>query len=107
MVIKLTINKKTGDAYSSNAKPAQNVIYIADREQTKSKHLQIAGRIKAHADTVTGNDIMNDTLQDAVDCILKVHFESEETRNSRNSTPLVHPFRKLHSVISTDDDRDD
>lgn len=99
MVVKPTINKKAG--------PVKNVIYIADRDKTQSKRLNEPTSINSHTDPVTGINLLNDTHQNVVDGIIKVHFESEKTHESYLSTPLDLPVRKLSSVISTDDEHDD
>ena len=105
MVIKPTINKKAGASHLSKAGPVQNVIYIADRDKTQSKRLHEPTSITSHTDPVTGNDVLDDTHPNVVDGIMKVHFESENTRKSYLSTPLNHPVRKLSSVVSADDDQ--
>jgi hypothetical protein len=104
MVIKLPINKKTGVAHASNVEPVQNVIYIADRVKRQTKRSRSFASITAHPDPVKGNDILHNTLQDAVDGICKVYFETDKTRNSRHSAALIYPFRKLPTAISTNDD---
>ena len=104
MVIKLTINKKTGVAHASNVEPVQNVIYIADRVKRQTKRSRKLASITAHPDPVKENDILHNTLQDAVDSIFKVYFESDKTPNSCHSAAMIYPFRKLPTVISTNDD---
>lgn len=91
----------------SSAEPAQNVIYIADHVKVQSKRLRKPANITSHTEPAAGNDLLNDTLKGAVDGILKVHFESDKTRNSCHTTPLIHSFRKLRAVISTNDDQNE
>lgn len=105
MVFKPTIDPRAGASHSSKLGPSQNVSDITDRDKTQSRRLHEPTSITSHTDPVTGNDILDDTHPFVVDGIMKVYFESEQTRKDYLSTPFNHPVSKLNATASEDDDR--
>lgn len=105
MVFKPTIDPQSGASHSSKFVPSQNVIDITDRDKTQSKRLHEPTSITSHTDPITGNDVLDDTHPFVVDGIMKVYFESEQTRKDYLSTPFNHPVGKLNTAASEDDDR--
>ena len=105
MFFKQTNGPKAGAPDHSNVGPLQNVIDVTDRDKTQSRRLHEPTSITSHTDPITGNDVLDDTHPFVVDGIMKVYFESEQTRKDYLSTPFNHPVRKLNTAASVDDDR--
>ncbi|MFV1993693.1 MAG: hypothetical protein ACC635_07300, partial [Acidiferrobacterales bacterium] len=59
----------------------------------------------SHTDPITGNDVMGFMHPFAVDGIVTVYFESEQTRKTYMSTPFNHPVTNLKAEPSTEYDR--
>lgn len=105
MLFKPTISPRAGASHFTKVGPLQNVIDITDRDKTQSKRLHEPTSITSHTDPITGKDVLGDTHPFVVDGIMKVYFESEQTRKDYLSTPFNHPVGKLKTAASEDDDR--
>jgi hypothetical protein len=105
MLFKSTTGPKAGASHYSESGALQNVVDIADRDKTQSKLLHEPTSITSHTDPITGNDVPGDMHPFVIDGIMKVYFESEQTRKDYLSTPFNHPVRKLSTAASADDDR--
>ena len=105
MFVKSNTSSKAGALFSFRTSPLMNLNDITDRDKTQSKRLHEPTSITSHTDPITGNDIFGSTHPYVEDGIMKVYFESEQTRKDYLSTPFNHPVRKLTAAASEDDDR--
>lgn len=105
MNIKPNTGLKAGAAPYSMVGPLLNVADITDRDKTQSKRLHEPNSITSHTDPITGNDVLDNDHPFVVDGIMKVYFESEQTRKDYLSTPFNRPVRKLNIKASVNDDR--
>ena len=105
MFVKSNTSTKEGALLSFMSRPLKNIIDIEERDKTQSKRLHEPTSITSHTDPVTGNDVFGITHPYVEDGIMKVYFESEQTRKDYLSTPFNHPVRKLTTAASEDDDR--
>jgi len=105
MFVKSNTSSKAGALFSFRTSPLMNLNDITDRDKTQSKRLHEPTSITSHTDPITGNDIFGSTHPYVEDGIMKVYFESEQTRKDYLSTPFNHPVRKLTTAASEDDDR--
>jgi len=105
MFIKYTADPKAGALRPNRADPIMNFVDRTDRDKTQSNRLHEPTSITSHTDPVTGNDVFGSTHPFVVDGIMKVYFESEQTRKDYLSTPFNHPVRNLGTADPADDDR--
>jgi hypothetical protein len=76
------------------------------RDQEQSRRLHEPTHMDSSIDPITGNDIKNRVNHPHLDDgNLTVYFESDATHQAYLATPFNHPYPKLPSKASAEDDR--
>ena len=76
------------------------------RDKEQSHRLHEPTMMISSIDPISGHDVLGITDHPSiVDGILTIYFESEVTRTTYINTPLNHPYIKLTSEPSAEDDR--
>jgi len=98
-------NSIKGALLYTNNPPFHYVSNFMARDKEQSRRLHEPTSIMSHTDPITGNDVMGLVHPFAVDGIVTVYFESEQTRQTYMEMPFNHPVTKLAGEPSPEDDR--